>query len=124
MGDKSTVLIIEDDKIQIALMQHVLAKGKVAYLSAASGQEALQLAEEHTGEIGLILMDLSMPQMNGLEVHSRLRELPGYQDIPVVAVTAQSFELAQQAVDAGMSEFLSKPFSPNDILELIKKYMG
>jgi DNA-binding NtrC family response regulator len=110
MGE--TVLVVDDDPVQRRLLETVIGRSGMAVLTAPGGQPALELVHGPRGEeISLILLDLVMPDMDGLEVLAKLR--PTHPDLPVIVLTAKGgIEAAVQAMRAGANDFLVKPASP------------
>ena len=119
MKDKS-VLIVDDEKnIRLTLSQTLEALG-VEPDTAANGEEALAKLKEK--EFGLILLDLKMPGMDGMEVLRRVREIRP--DIRVIILTAYgTIESAVEAMKLGAVDFIQKPFSPEEIRELVSRVM-
>ena len=111
--DNKTILIIEDDEMNMKLIRSVLQLGNSRILEAKSAEEGIQIAREHHPD--LILMDIRLPGMNGLEATRVLKDDPDLNDIPVVALTAYDMEEdSEAAIDAGCEAFLPKPIdTPN-----------
>ncbi len=107
--DNKTILIIEDDKMNMKLIRSVLKLGRrCRILEAESAEKGIQMAREHHPD--LILMDIRLPGMNGLEATRVLKDDPDLNGIPVVALTSYSnSEDEGQAIDAGCEAFLPKP---------------
>jgi len=90
---------------------------------AANGREAVQLAEKNAYD--LILMDMQMPEMNGLEATRAIRALPERAALPILAMTANAFEEDRRACEAaGMNDFISKPVVPKALCETLLKWLG
>ena len=103
-----TILVAEDDIINQALMRLMLERAGLEVAIAGDGEQALQMAR--AGHYAAVLMDLQMPQMDGIEATRAIRQLPGWQQVPVAALTADVFtETREACLAAGMSEFLGKP---------------
>jgi len=113
------VLIAEDNDSNYMLMTYIL-RGKYDCVRAVNGQEAVEKAKEP--DIKLILMDLKMPVMDGLEATAAIKkELP---DMPIVALTANAFDSDREAAkEAGCDDFLAKPVNSALCLETIAKYI-
>lgn len=104
------ILIVDDNLVNIKVLVGTL-KNEFNLLSAQSGSEAISLALEQIPD--LILLDIMMPQMDGYEVFTRLREIPQTSQIPVIFITALSEEADEErALDMGAIDFITKPFSP------------
>jgi len=115
-----TILVAEDNDSNYILMTYIL-KRTYQFKRAKNGQEAVQMADE--GGIDLILMDIKMPIMDGLEATTRIKE--AHPELPVVALTANAFDSDRQlALKAGCDDFLSKPVSSEKCLEMIAKFIG
>ncbi len=116
------LLIVEDDQFNRFVVEDLLEGFGFLLESAEDGQQALDLANSSTFD--LILMDLQMPVMGGLEATLRIRELPYYADVPIVAITANAFEEDRRAcLEAGMNDHLSKPFTTDDFYATLLKWL-
>ena len=117
---KHTVLIAEDDEVNYYFMEKVLSK-EFELMHAVSGEEAVKLFMDNA-EISVILMDIKMPgEFDGLEATRKIREIN--KQIPIIAQTAFAMESDKiKAKDAGCNDYISKPFSPGQLISLIKKY--
>jgi len=72
----------------------------------------------------LILMDIHMPEMDGLEATAKIRALPGYAHVPIIALTAEAFtEERERCLQAGMNDHLSKPVRPNDLFATLLRWL-
>lgn len=114
------ILIAEDNDSNYILMTYILKK-YYQFERAKNGQEAVEMAEK--GEYDIVLMDIKMPVMDGLEATKAIKEsLP---DLPIIALTANAFNSDRQlAMEAGCNDFLSKPVSSELCLKTIKKFVG
>jgi len=116
------ILVVDDSKINLKVADNILKPYEFQILNAASGFEALELAETQTFD--LILMDIMMPKMNGVECLRRLKEIPGF-DIPVVALTADAIEgQDEKYIQAGFNDYLSKPIDRYALNRVLNKYLG
>ncbi|MBI3707191.1 MAG: response regulator [Proteobacteria bacterium] len=105
-----TVLIVEDNDLNMKLFSHLLSVRGYSTLHARDGRDALILARTHRPD--LILMDIELPEVSGLEVTQRLKQDSELKDIPVVAVTAFAMLKGERmASQGGCDAFLSKPIS-------------
>jgi CheY-like chemotaxis protein len=109
-GEGPAILAVEDNPVGLTVLKHSLKGRPVQVDTACDGADAIRAASERHYE--LILMDLQMPKIDGLEATAAIRKLPGYQDVPILALTANySDEIRQQCQRHGMQGFLSKPVS-------------
>lgn len=116
------ILVVDDSKINLKVANNILRPYNFTIVEASSGFEALELAE--TGTFDLILMDIMMPKMNGVECLRRLKEIPGF-DIPVVALTADAIEgQDEKYIQAGFNDYLSKPIDRYQLNRVLNKYLG
>jgi CheY-like chemotaxis protein len=114
------VLAVEDNPIGATVIRHALKRYPVALHSAASGEEAVASASRR--QYALILMDLQMPGMNGLEATAAIRKLPGYQDTPILALTADmSDDVRHKCYQSGMCGYLTKPIQSAPLWAAIQR---
>jgi DNA-binding response OmpR family regulator len=119
MKDK-TVLIVDDEKNILLTLSQSLEVLQLETDTATNGEEALAKLKEK--EFGLILLDLRMPGMDGMEVLRQVREIRP--DIRIIMITAYgTIELAVEAMKLGAVDFIQKPFSPEEIRELVSRVM-
>ena len=91
--------------------------------TAEDGAEAVALVRKNI--YAAILMDMQMPKLNGLEATRQIRQLPGYRDIPIIAMTANAFaEDKAQCFEAGMTDFLIKPFNPDQLFGILLRALS
>jgi two-component system cell cycle response regulator len=115
----SAVLIIEDNRENLELMQYLLASSGHAILTATGGEEGLRLAE--TDRPDLILLDIHMPGMDGFAVIEAIRSTPAIAETDVVAVTALAMVGDREAIlKAGFDGYISKPISPVDFVSEVE----
>ncbi len=118
------VLLVDDNAINILIAKRFLTKWKLDVDVAKNGREAVDMVK--VTDYGLVLMDINMPEMDGYEATRIIRtwEASKYQLLPIVALTASVFDaLKYQAIEAGMNDYLSKPFKPQELYDMIKKYI-
>lgn len=114
-NDKTRVLVVEDEKDISGLIKHTLERGGDAIVEiAASGDQALKLASEQ--QLDLIILDLNLPVLGGLEVCRLLRTRPATARTPIIMLTARSSESDRVVgLDAGADDYITKPFSPREL---------
>jgi CheY-like chemotaxis protein len=116
-----TILIVEDVELNRDLLVQLL-EDDYSLVLAADGQAALQKAEETKPD--LILMDLSLPRMDGWEATRRLKAHPKTRDIPVIALTGHVIERSRErAIEAGADGYLTKPCFPDSLLAEVHRVM-
>ena len=117
------ILVVDDDTVAQTITSHTLETHGFEVVCSLTGPEAIQAASAQ--RFGLILMDLQIPEMDGIEITRRLRQLPGYKETPILAVTAnQSSEYQSLCFKRGMQGFLVKPVQPADLLAAVEKFVG
>ena len=115
-----TVLIAEDNDSNYILMTYIL-KRSYQFLRAKNGKEAVDAVEK--GGIDLVLMDVKMPVMDGLEATAAIREK--HPELPIIALTANAFDSDRDlAMEAGCNDFLAKPVSSEMCLKAIEAQIG
>ena len=120
---KKTVLIVEDNELNMKLFNDLLEAHGYGTLKTASGIEAIELARAHRPD--LILMDIQLPEVSGLEVTKWLKEDDELKAIPVVAVTAFAMKGDEERIrEGGCEAYLSKPISVAKFLETVRTYVG
>lgn len=120
-GKPRKILIVDDNRDNLALLEAMLKPLGFTIRAVRSGQECLEAVKAFAPE--LILMDILMPQMDGFETLQRLRESAS--EVPVMAVTAHAFEETKQvSLASGFADFISKPIRMEDLLRRIQKQLG
>jgi two-component system sensor histidine kinase/response regulator len=120
-SERKTILIAEDDDINFLVVKKSLEDKKFDLLRAVNGEEAVEICRSNEA-INLVLLDLKMPVMDGLEALKLIKQFrPG---LPFVALTAFAFESDKRnALEQGCTDYLSKPFSKKDLLDVLKKHI-
>jgi CheY-like chemotaxis protein len=116
------VLIAEDHQDIRQVTKLLLEIEGCSPIEAANGLEALQAALSL--KLHLILMDIDMPMMNGLEATRCLRQIDCTRGVPIVAVTAHDKQRRQEAIEAGCNDFLEKPLMPEMLRDALAKYVN
>lgn len=116
------ILAVEDNPVNQELLTIKLGQYVEYFTMTANGKEALDSCQNF--RFDLVLMDINMPVMNGLEATRRIRKLPGYKTVPIVALTANAFaeDKARYLAD-GMDDFISKPIDDTHFADILRKYL-
>jgi len=115
-----TILYVEDNEFNRKIVRQLLSRTTYRLIEATDGEAGVAMARE--AQPDLVLMDVQLPKMSGLDATRAIRADPATAKIPVLVVT--SFALSgddQRAMAAGASGYLAKPYSPRDLLALIRK---
>ena len=117
-----TVLYVEDNEYNLKIVRQLLARTAYKLIEAKDGESGVVTALRELPD--LILMDIQLPKLSGLDATRRLRTDPKTAAIPIIVIT--SFALSgddQKAKDAGASAYLAKPYSPRELLQMIRKFV-
>jgi two-component system cell cycle response regulator DivK len=118
-----TVLIVEDNELNMKLFHDLLEAHGYGTLQTRTGIEALELARKYRPD--LILMDIQLPEVSGLEVTKWIKEDDDLSTIPVIAVTAFAMKGDEERIRQGGCEaYISKPISVTKFLETVRSYLG
>jgi two-component system cell cycle response regulator DivK len=118
-----TVLVVEDNELNMKLFHDLLEASGYNILQTRNGLEAIDIAREHRPD--LILMDIQLPEVSGLEVTKWIKEDDDLRAIPVIAVTAFAMKGDEERIRQGGCEaYLSKPISVATFLSTVKSYLG
>jgi len=118
VNDQRNILVVDDDEINRMVVRVLMERRNYRVIEAASGPEALDLIKGET--LDIVLMDLSMPGMDGLETTRRIRSDDAGSQLPVVALTAHTSHKEQQmCLAAGMNAVLRKPFDSEQVDRLL-----
>ena len=122
MSAPKTILIVDDEPYMIRLLQHHVERAGYKMVKAVNGREALEKID--SAKPDLIIMDVMMPELNGLEVLSQIRESPETAELPVIIMTANAQRFTREEAEAaGVSAFLTKPFSPTQLMLQIQNQL-
>jgi len=122
-GERRTILIVDDHETNRMILRDLLQPLGFQTYEAANGSDALKVAAECAPNI--ILMDIIMPVLNGLEATRQLRQMPGMESCVIIAISASiSWEKQQESLTAGCRAFLSKPFRIHTLFDVLSKYAG
>lgn len=123
MKPQYKILVVEDNHINMLVMRNLLKKKNYIVLEAIDGEAALRLLESARPD--LIFMDVHLPKLNGYETTKAIRANTAIAAIPIVGLTAGAYkEDRQKCLDAGMSDYIAKPFQLQDIDRVLQAYLG
>jgi len=123
MSMTKTVLIVEDNELNMKLFHDLLDAHGYNILQTRNGRDALELAQKNHPD--LILMDIQLPEISGLEVTKWLKEDNTLRNIPVVAVTAFAMKGDEERIrEGGCEAYIAKPISVPNFLSTIRQYIG
>ena len=117
------ILIVDDSRTMRELFGGTLKKGGFAIVHACDGKDALIQLGMH--QVDVIITDLHMPNVNGLDLIRALRSHPNFKNTPLLMLTSEGTEDAKaKGMAAGATEWLVKPFNPEKLLEIVSKMCG
>lgn len=118
------ILIVDDDHRNIFALSAVLKARGYQPLSASNMKDAFSLLEHEAG-VGVILMDMMMPDMDGYEAIPALRSVPAYRQLPIIAVTAQAMTGdREKCLAAGADDYVSKPVDVTVLVDKLNRYLN
>ena len=116
------LLLVDDEPVNLFVSQYLFEDSGLVVDTAEDGVQAIQRARETS--YALILMDMQMPNLNGLEATRQIRNLPGYRETPILAMTANAFaEDKARCFEAGMNDFVVKPIAPDNIFATLLAWL-
>ena len=122
MENKIRILVVDDEPDVVEILRYNLMKSGFDVVCAYSGLQALEFATSETPD--LIIMDIRMPELNGIETCRQMRQIDSLKEIPVLFLTADSDEYTtMSAFDAGASHFITKPIKPGIIAGMIDELL-
>jgi len=123
MEKTKTILIVEDNEDNLMVYRTILEHVGYNVIEARDGEEGIARAREEHPD--LILMDISIPRIDGWEATRRLKENEETRDIPIIALTAHALEEdREKALRVGCDGYLAKPVEPRRVVEEVKRYVG
>jgi two-component system cell cycle response regulator DivK len=122
-ASEKTILIVEDNELNMKLFHDLIQAHGYNILQTKDGMEALKLARQHKPD--LILMDIQLPEVSGLEVTKWIKEDDNLKSIPIIAVTAFAMKGDEERIrEGGCEAYLSKPISVGKFIETVRRFIG
>lgn len=122
-GNTKTVLVVEDNDLNMKLFHDLLETQGYHILQTKDGMEALRMARAHHPD--LILMDIQLPEVSGLEVTKWIKEDDNLKHIPVIAVTAFAMKGDEEKIrEGGCEAYIAKPISVSNFLETVRRFLN
>ncbi|CCG07182.1 Response regulator receiver domain protein (CheY) [Pararhodospirillum photometricum DSM 122] len=119
----STILLIDDSATVLMSMETILHRAGFVIAKASSGEDALAQLQKGL-KPGLVITDVHMPGMNGIDVIRKVRALPGYQFVPILVVTTESQQVKREEARAAKATgWLVKPVQPDDLLKVVRQIL-
>lgn len=119
LSKKQSALIVDDNRISRRITSTILKSLDVSVYEAENGYEAIDFLEEFS--CTAVFMNLYLPDLNGFETTVRIRELERNNDVPIIAISADSFnKMSQEIIDAGFTTILGKPLQKDEVSKLLK----
>lgn len=123
-NDPKRALIVEDDEQIASLLQFILEREGYQVCTASDGRAALDEARRH-GPPTLAMLDVMLPYVDGYQLMGRLREMPGWDRVPVIMLSARSQEKdIVRGLDSGADDYLVKPFMPDELRARIRRLVA
>jgi CheY-like chemotaxis protein len=120
---KKTILLVEDNEDNLVVYRTILEHVGYNVIEARDGEEGVNRARQHLPD--LILMDISIPKIDGWEATQRLKSEDSTRAIPIIALTAHALEEdRQKAVQAGCDGYLAKPVEPRRVVQEVERFVG
>ena len=117
------VLIVDDDMRNIFALSTVLEEHDMVIVSADNGRDAIRMLQDDP-DVDIVLMDIMMPEMDGMETMREIRKIPQLKNLPIVAVTAKAMKGdREKCIEAGAWDYLSKPVDPEQLLAVLRAWL-
>lgn len=123
-GDaRPRVFVVEDDRVTQTLLRHLLERRGYAVDVAVDGRQALRVIETDAPP-AIVLLDIVLPYVHGFDLIQRIRETPGWIEVPVIMLTSKAQEKhVVRALDAGASDYMLKPFKPEELAARVRRFV-
>jgi CheY-like chemotaxis protein len=118
------VLVVDDDIRNIFALTAMLERQQMEVVSVDSGKEALEVLEQNPN-IDIALVDIMMPEMDGYETMTRMRQMPTFKDRPIIALTAKAMKGdREKCIEAGASDYIAKPVNNSHLLLMLRSWLS
>ena len=123
---KPVILIVDDDVMNLTMAQMILEmKIQAEYLTADSGQACINVLNQRQGKVDLILLDIAMPGMDGIQTLTRIRQHPEWKNIHVIFLTAAADKTTiVRAAELKVKDYVKKPFTPDELISRVEKHIA
>jgi two-component system alkaline phosphatase synthesis response regulator PhoP len=120
---KGKILVVDDEVYLLQILDFSLGAEGYEVVTAEDGEQALQKAKSEQPD--LIVLDIMMPKVDGYEACRKLKQDPAMKDVPVILLTAKGRDIDRKlGLEVGADDYITKPFSPNKLLEKIGSFLG
>lgn len=125
MARKNVILIVDDDIMNLTMAQTILEmKIDAEYITVTSGQDCLRVLQERNGLVDLILLDIAMPGMDGIQTLAQIRTHPTWKNIHVIFLTAAADKnTIVRAASLKVKDYVKKPFTPDELISRVEKHL-
>jgi len=119
-----TALIVDDDMRNIYALTSLLERHKMKVLYAESGSEGIDTLRKHSSDIDVVLMDIMMPEMDGLEAIRKIRSIDEFRNLAIIALTAKAMKGdREKCMEAGASDYITKPIDAQQLVSLLRVWL-
>jgi CheY-like chemotaxis protein len=117
------IMIVDDDIRNIFALSSTLEQHDVSTVSAETGRDAINLLQA-AADVDIVLMDIMMPEMDGIDTMRAIRQIPHFKGLPIIAVTAKAMKGdREKCIDAGAWDYLSKPVDSEHLLKVLRAWL-
>jgi CheY-like chemotaxis protein len=117
------ILIVDDDARNIFALTSLLENQDMEVIPATNGRDAIEIVKA-TDDLGIVLMDIMMPEMDGYETIKEIRKMPEFRTLPILALTARAMKGdREKCLDAGASDYIAKPVNTDQLLSLMRVWL-
>jgi CheY-like chemotaxis protein len=117
------ILVVDDDARNIFALTSLLENQEMEVIPATNGRDAIEIIK-NTDDLGIVLMDIMMPEMDGYETIREIRKMPEFRTLPILALTARAMKGdREKCLDAGASDYIAKPVNTDQLLSLMRVWL-